>query len=63
MKLLTLLVALAMAALLGSCNTMIGMSRDIKIFGSEMENTATKAKTGSGGGDTGEGDTSGAPIY
>lgn len=63
MKLLTLLVALAMAALLGSCNTMIGMSRDIKILGSEMESTATKAKTGSGGTDTGEGDTSGAPIY
>lgn len=61
MKLLTLLAALVTAVLLGSCNTMIGMSRDIKILGTEMESSATKAKNG--GPDDGGGDTSGAPVY
>lgn len=58
MKLLKLIAALVVASLFGSCNTMIGMGRDMKILGDGMESSANKAN-GSGGG----GDTSGAPVY
>jgi predicted small secreted protein len=56
----TLLIALAATALLSSsCNTFIGLGRDMRIAGEGMEKTADKA---SGGGHSG-GDTSGAPVY
>ena len=56
-----LLIALASASVLtSSCNTFIGLGRDMRIAGEGMEKTADKASGGSGGG--GE-DTSGAPIY
>jgi len=57
----TLLFALAaVGLLLSSCNTFIGIGRDMRIGGEAMENTANKAAGGGGGG--GE-DTSGAPVY
>jgi len=57
----TLLLALAaVSILLSSCNTFIGLGRDMRIGGEAMENTANKAAGGGGGGG---GDTSGAPIY
>jgi len=57
----TLLLALAaVSILLSSCNTFIGLGRDMRIGGEAMENTANKA---AGGGSGGGGDTSGAPIY
>lgn len=57
----TLLIALAATALLSSsCNTFIGLGRDLRIAGEGMEKTADKA---SGGGSGGGGDTSGAPVY
>lgn len=59
MKLFTLISALVLAFLLGSCNTFIGMGRDMKILGAGMESSANKA---SGSGAEG-GDTSGAPVY
>jgi predicted small secreted protein len=53
------LITLAVAAVLtSSCNTFIGLGRDMRIAGEGMEKTATKT-TGGGGGD----DMSGAPIY
>ena len=56
-----LLITLATSAvLLSSCNTFIGLGRDMRIGGEAMEKTANKAAGGSGGG--GE-DTSGAPVY
>ncbi|MBN8460713.1 MAG: hypothetical protein J0M04_23020 [Verrucomicrobia bacterium] len=57
MKSLKLIAALVVASLLGSCNTFIGMGRDMKILGDGMENSANKANGGGGG------DTSGAPVY
>jgi predicted small secreted protein len=52
-----LLMALAAAALLAtSCNTFIGLGRDMRIAGEGMEKTANKNNSG---GD----DTSGAPVY
>jgi predicted small secreted protein len=52
-----LLMALAAAALLAtSCNTFIGLGRDMRIAGEGMEKTANKNHSG------GE-DTSGAPVY
>lgn len=55
-----LLIALAAAAVLtSSCNTFIGLGRDMRIAGEGMEKTANKA---TGGGDAG-GDVSGAPVY
>lgn len=54
-----LLIALTVTAVLSSsCNTFIGLGRDMRIAGEGMEKTANKA-TGGGGGD----DMSGAPIY
>jgi predicted small secreted protein len=58
MKSILLLTAVAASVLLSSCNTMIGLGRDMKIGGEGIENTAGKGGAGSGGGDT-----SGAPVY
>ena len=44
--------------LLSSCNTMIGLGRDMRMGGEGLENTANKATGTSTGGDT-----SGAPVY
>lgn len=57
----SLMIALAAVAVLSSsCNTFIGLGRDMRIAGEGMEKTADKASgSGSGGG----GDTSGAPVY
>ena len=53
-----LLIALAVAAVLTtSCNTFIGLGRDMRIAGEGMEKSATKNSGGGGG------DTSGAPVY
>lgn len=57
-----LLIALTIAAALSSsCNTFIGLGRDMRIAGESMERTAEKATGGSGGG--GSSSDSGAPIY
>ena len=58
MKMILLPVLVAFAALTSSCNTFIGLGRDMRIAGESMERTAEKA---SGGG--GEADQGGAPIY
>lgn len=56
-----LLIALASTAVLcNSCNTFIGLGRDLRIAGESMEKTADKASGGSSGGG---GDQGGAPIY
>lgn len=53
-----LLIALASASVLStSCNTFIGLGRDMRIAGEGMEKVANKAS--GGGGD----DVSGAPVY
>lgn len=59
MKSILLIAAVAVATALSSCNTMIGLGRDMRMAGDGMEKAANKAQTGSGGG----GDTSGAPVY
>jgi predicted small secreted protein len=61
MKSLLLLTLATSAVLLSSCNTFIGLGRDMRMGGEAMENTANKASGGGGGG--GGGDTSGAPVY
>ena len=54
----TLLIALAASSILfTSCNTFIGLGRDMRIAGEGMEKAANK---GSGGSSE---DTSGAPVY
>ena len=62
MKSILLFTLAAMGLLLSSCNTFIGLGRDMRIGGEAMENTANKA-AGGGGGGSGGGDTSGAPVY
>ncbi len=58
-----LLLALATAAVLAtSCNTMIGLGRDMRIGGEGLETSANKAAGGSAGGG-GADDYSGAPVY
>jgi predicted small secreted protein len=59
MKLTLLITVVASAVLLSSCNTMIGLGRDMRMGGESLEKTANK---GAGGGSSG-GDTSGAPVY
>lgn len=51
-----LMMTLAVAAVLtSSCNTFIGMGRDLRLTGEGMEKTANK--------NTGGGNNSGAPVY
>ena len=57
MKTIFLLAAAAFVTVLSSCNTTIGVGRDMRILGENMENAANK-KQGGGGADT-----SGAPVY
>lgn len=55
-----LLCSLAFVSLLtGSCNTMIGLGRDMRLGGEGLEKAATKAT----GGSADSADTGGAPIY
>lgn len=61
MKFLALLALVAGALGASSCNTMIGIGRDMKIGGEGLENAANKV-TGGGGGSS-SADSSGAPIY
>jgi predicted small secreted protein len=54
----TLLIALAASSILfTSCNSFIGLGRDMRIAGEAMEKVANKASGGSSE------DTSGAPVY
>lgn len=59
MKATFLICGILAAVALSSCNTMIGVGRDMRIGGEGLENAANKA---TGGGSSG-GDTSGAPVY
>jgi predicted small secreted protein len=57
----TLLTALTITVVLSSsCNTFIGMGRDMRIAGESMERTAEKATRGGGNAPTSD---PGAPIY
>ncbi|MEI6656483.1 MAG: Entericidin EcnAB [Verrucomicrobiota bacterium] len=57
MKSALLLALVAVAAVLSSCNTTIGLGRDMRILGDGMEKSANKTRGSSSG------DTSGAPVY
>jgi len=60
MKSILLIILATASVLASSCNTFIGMGRDMRIAGEGMEKSANKASgSGSGSG----GDTSGAPVY
>lgn len=61
MKSILLMAMAAGAVLITSCNTMIGVGRDLRIGGEGLETSASKVRGGGGGG--GGGDTSGAPVY
>lgn len=58
-KIFSLTVLTAAAVLFSSCNTMIGLGRDMKIGGEGLEKSANKAT----GGSSSVGDSSGAPVY
>lgn len=60
MKPILLLILAAAGIALSSCNTMIGMGRDMRMGGEGIENAANKAHGGTG---DGGGDASGAPVY
>ena len=57
MKLLLLAAAALSVLALSSCNTMIGVGRDLRLLGEGME---TKARSSGGGADQQQ---SGAPVY
>lgn len=46
---------------LSSCNTTVGLGRDMRILGEQMEKKASSAAGGAGA--TGDYDAGGAPIY
>ena len=56
MKAILMSVLAAAAVLTSSCNTFIGLGRDMRIAGEGVEKSAAKSKNGGG-------DTSGAPVY
>ncbi len=59
-----ILLSLAIIAAFTSCNTTIGLGRDMRILGSEMEKKADETYNGGdGGGDAYQQDTGGAPVY
>lgn len=58
MKSLLLITLAAAAILTSSCNTFIGLGRDMRLAGEGMEKSANKANGSEGGGDP-----SGAPVY
>lgn len=62
MKAIALTLLAATAVLTTSCNTFIGLGRDMRMAGEGMENAANKA-SGSEADGGGGGDTSGAPVY
>lgn len=60
MKSLLLLITIIGSFFFTSCNTMIGVGRDLRIGGEGLESSASKVR---GSGASGGGDTSGAPVY
>lgn len=60
MKFTLFITIAAVSVLFSSCNTMIGLGRDMRMGGEGLEKAANKS---SGGGSSGGGDTSGAPVY
>jgi predicted small secreted protein len=61
MKIILLITAAAATMLFTSCNTMIGLGRDMRIGGEGLESSANKVTGGSGS--SGTSDTGGAPVY
>jgi predicted small secreted protein len=59
MKLILLITVSAASILFSSCNTIIGLGRDMRMGGEGLEKTASKTL----GGNSSGGDTSGAPVY
>lgn len=59
MKAIFLTVAAVLACGLSSCNTTIGIGRDMRILGENMENAANRKQQQQGGYQ----DTGGAPVY
>jgi predicted small secreted protein len=62
MKIALIFAATTAAMLFSSCNTIIGIGRDMRMGGEGLEKTATKVSGGGGGASSSE-DTSGAPVY
>jgi len=64
MKLTLLLTVVASAVLFSSCNTIIGVGRDMRMGGESLEKTASGTSGGgSSGGSSSGAATSGAPVY
>ncbi len=61
MKLIFCTLFAVVAISFTSCNTFIGIGRDMRLAGEGMEKVAEKASGGTSGG--GSSDTSGAPVY
>ena len=61
----TILLGLISIAAFTSCNTTIGLGRDMRVLGAEMEKKADEVYTGGSGSADGysDADAGGAPIY
>jgi predicted small secreted protein len=62
MKSIFLMTVATMAVLFSSCNTMIGIGRDLRMGGEGLENSANKA-AGGGASSSTTGGSSAAPVY
>jgi len=56
-------LSLAVIFALSSCNTMIGVGRDTRLFGEGLENVAKKAAASDSGPADYDTGASGAPVY
>ena len=63
MKSIILMTVAALAVLFSSCNTMIGIGRDMKMGGEGLETTANKASSSNSSGTSTSGGSSAAPVY
>ena len=64
MKAILLSIAALSGLALSSCNTTIGLGRDMRILGAEMEKKADATYNGTEGGNAGSTeDYGGAPVY
>ena len=63
MKAILLGIAALTGFALSSCNTTIGLGRDMRILGAEMEKKADATYNGGAGDNAGTEDYGGAPVY
>ncbi|MEP2776951.1 MAG: hypothetical protein ABJQ29_12210 [Luteolibacter sp.] len=58
-----IVLGLASVAILSSCNTTIGLARDMRVLGAEMEKKADETYNGGSSSEYSDDYSGGAPVY